>query len=409
MNKAEYTLFETPIGICGIGWTLRDGAPAVSLFQLPESTREATEARIGRDAQSPTQTEPPAAIKAVIAKVLKHLNGQPQDFRRVPLDLDEIPAFTRSVYSAALEIPAGQTRTYGDLAKAVGNPDASRAIGQALGSNPIPLIVPCHRILAAGGKSGGFSAHGGTSTKSTLLALEGVVPGPHATIKTSRDLANAVSIIRERDPTLERCFELPFEFNMRASLSPYASLFEAIVHQQLSTRVVTAILGRVKDLYQGSVIPEPEDLLNTPDQTLRDAGLSGAKVAALKDLAAKALNGTLPTSKEIVHLGDDEVMRRLTEIRGVGRWTVEMLLIFNLGRMDVFPVDDLVIRKAYAEVYGLETVPTAKQLLPLGDIWRPYRTVASLYLWNFIEPQEVTGRADAVSLEPQRSLFAIQS
>jgi 3-methyladenine DNA glycosylase/8-oxoguanine DNA glycosylase len=179
----------------------------------------------------------------------------------------------------------------------------------------------------------------------------------------------------------------PIEFNPKAEQSPYAALFEAVVHQQLSPKAATTILGRVKAMYPGSTIPEPGDLLRTPDRLLRGAGLSRAKTASLKDLAAKTLDGTVPSSEKIVALSDEEITRRLTSIYGVGRWTVEMLLIFNLGRTDVFPVDDHALRKSIADVYGMKEIPTPKQLNALGESWRPLRTVATLYLWNSIKPK----------------------
>ena len=402
---SEFCLFDTAIGKCGIGWRQRDKSCDVTQFQLPEDTPEETAARIAREAGAVWPSIPPPSVAATIKKVQKHLAGDTQRFNGISLDLNGTGEFAQAVYAAAQEIPSGQTRTYGELARAVGQPGAAQAVGQALGSNPIPLIVPCHRILAAGGKPGGFSAHGGRSTKATLLAIEGVTFGPHPTIRSAKDLSDAVTMLRYRDPVLANCLTGSLDFQMRSGLSPYAALFEAIVHQQLSTKVVTAILGRVKGLYAGSVIPEPEDLLKTPDQLLREAGLSGAKTAALKDLAVKALDGTVPGSKEIVTLGDEEIVRRLTGVRGVGRWTVEMLLIFNLGRSDIFPVDDLVIRKAYAQLYGLDETPTAKALLPLGDGWKPYRTVASLYLWESMDPQVVERNEEMLGALDVGSLF----
>jgi 3-methyladenine DNA glycosylase/8-oxoguanine DNA glycosylase len=179
----------------------------------------------------------------------------------------------------------------------------------------------------------------------------------------------------------------PIEFKPKSEHSSYATLFEAVVHQQLSPKAATTILGRVKAIYPGSTIPEPGDLLKTPDRLLRGAGLSRAKTASLKDLAAKTLDGTVPSPEKIVALTDHEITRRLTAIYGVGRWTVEMLLIFNLGRIDVFPVDDYALRKSVADLYGMKDIPTPKQLDALGEPWRPLRTVATLYLWNSIKPK----------------------
>ena len=176
MKPIAYCLFETPIGACGIAW--REAAdsrsqPAVVLVQLPEATAQATESRMARKAGAKQPSVPPPNIAEVIGKIRKHLQGEVQDFRNVAVELDGAASFARQVYEAAREIPAGQTRTYGEIAKTVGQPKAAQEVGQALSNNPVPIIVPCHRVAAAGGKPGGFSAHGGRATKFKLLALEG--------------------------------------------------------------------------------------------------------------------------------------------------------------------------------------------------------------------------------------------
>jgi len=171
-----YSLFETALGTCGIAWReTRDSARpiAVTFFQLPEANAQIAESRIARKSGALRSDAPPASISQIIERVRKHLLGDAQDFRDVTLDLPGTGAFARSVYDAALKIPAGETTTYGAIAKGLGEPSAARAVGRALGANPIPLIVPCHRVLAAGGKSGGFSAHGGRDTKARLLEIEG--------------------------------------------------------------------------------------------------------------------------------------------------------------------------------------------------------------------------------------------
>jgi O-6-methylguanine DNA methyltransferase len=145
----------------------------VTCFQLPEATTKLTESRIARSSGAGQATAPPPPIAAIIERVSKHLQGDIQDFRDIALDLEGTASFARRVYEAARQIPTGQTRTYGELAKAIGRPTAARAVGQALGKNPIALLIPCHRVLAAGGKPGGFSAHGGRATKARMLAIEG--------------------------------------------------------------------------------------------------------------------------------------------------------------------------------------------------------------------------------------------
>lgn len=175
MDRA-FTVFDTAIGTCGIAWT-QEASPRIVAFQLPEATAAKTTERIARRAGTSAPEEPPPAIARLIQRVQAHVTGDTQDFRDVPVDLSELEEFPRAVLAALREIPAGKTGTYGELAKALNQPTAAQAVGKALGRNPIPLIIPCHRILAAGGKTGGFSAHGGWVTKSKLLALEGAQTG----------------------------------------------------------------------------------------------------------------------------------------------------------------------------------------------------------------------------------------
>ncbi|HMD86279.1 MAG TPA: methylated-DNA--[protein]-cysteine S-methyltransferase [Terriglobia bacterium] len=178
MKSAAYCLFATPLGSCGIAWTedWDSGNPyAVTSLQLPEATAELTESRIALNSGAVKSSEIPLQVINILERVCKHLNGDLQDFRDIPVDLDAVGPFVGKVCEAAREIPVGQTVTYADLATSLGRPTAVRAVGRALGRNPIPLIIPCHRVLAADGKPGGFSAHGGRATKAKLLAIEGAV------------------------------------------------------------------------------------------------------------------------------------------------------------------------------------------------------------------------------------------
>jgi O-6-methylguanine DNA methyltransferase len=173
-KQTAYCLFETPLGSCGIAWNQSLGSqPVVKMLHLPERTEKMTDATMARRCGVGGPSVPPAAIAAIIDRIQNHLDGNTQDFQDVPLDLDNTGYFARRVYEAARRIPAGQTKTYGELARAVNRPRAARAVGQALGHNPIAVLIPCHRILAAGGKPGGFSAHGGRLTKARMLAAEG--------------------------------------------------------------------------------------------------------------------------------------------------------------------------------------------------------------------------------------------
>jgi methylated-DNA-[protein]-cysteine S-methyltransferase len=163
-----YCLFDSEIGRCGIAWTARGVVGA----QLPEASEYATLARLLRRYPGAVESASPPAIQAAIDGVVALLSGEASDLQAVELDLREVPAFNASVYAVARGIPPGETLSYGEVAARLGDPGAARAVGQALGANPIPIIVPCHRVLAAGGRAGGFSAPGGVMTKLKLLEIE---------------------------------------------------------------------------------------------------------------------------------------------------------------------------------------------------------------------------------------------
>jgi DNA-3-methyladenine glycosylase II len=167
--------------------------------------------------------------------------------------------------------------------------------------------------------------------------------------------------------------------------SPFEALVHSVAHQQLNGTAASTILGRVKALYPGRRFPAPADLLDTPDEQLRAAGLSRAKVAAIKDIAAKTLSGVVPASRAIARMEDAAIHSRLTTIRGVGPWTVEMLLIFTLGRIDILPATDYGVRKGFALTYKWKDLPTPAELLKHGEKWRPYRSIAAWYLWRSLD------------------------
>jgi len=156
--------------------------------------------------------------------------------------------------------------------------------------------------------------------------------------------------------------------------SPFETLVQSVAYQQLNGTAAATILGRVKALYPKREFPTPEDLLATPDDRLRAAGLSRAKIAAIKDIAAKTLEGVVPSSRAILKMSNEEILERLTTVRGVGPWTVDMLLIFTLGRPDVLPVTDYGVRKGFALTYGWKELPTPNELREFGERWQPHRT-----------------------------------
>ncbi len=177
----------------------------------------------------------------------------------------------------------------------------------------------------------------------------------------------------------------PFVASTSALVRPFDALAESIAYQQLSGKAAATIWGRVRALYPRRKWLDPNQVLATPDETLRACGLSRAKTVAVKDLAAKTLDGTVPTAAALVRMNDDEIIARLTTVRGIGRWTVEMLLLFALGRPDVWPVHDYGVQKGYAKTFGKRKLPTPKQLQRLGEKWRPYRSAAAWYFWRALE------------------------
>jgi 3-methyladenine DNA glycosylase/8-oxoguanine DNA glycosylase len=165
----------------------------------------------------------------------------------------------------------------------------------------------------------------------------------------------------------------------------FQSLAQAIIYQQLSGKAAATILSRFKALFGDGDFPSAEQVLTMDPQRLRSAGLSRPKANYIRGIAEKTACGSLPTLKECDDLTDAEIVRRLTEIKGVGRWTVEMFLIFNLGRLDVLPVHDLGVRRGFQIAYGKRKMPEPEQLERFGEKWRPYRTVAARYLWRAVD------------------------
>lgn len=200
------------------------------------------------------------------------------------------------------------------------------------------------------------------------------------------DPEEAVRHLRAADAVLAKLIERagPFALKIRKLHDPFEALARNIVFQQLHGKAAEAIHARLVALFGGGKL-RPEEILGAKEEELRGAGLSAAKLAALRDLAAKTLDGTVPTLARMRRMTDEEIVERLTQVRGIGRWTVEMLLMFRLGRADVLPVGDFAVRKGFALAYGLAESPKPKELTEFGERWRPYRSVASWYMWRAVE------------------------
>lgn len=205
------------------------------------------------------------------------------------------------------------------------------------------------------------------------------------------DPDEAVAHLRQCDSKLAALMERVGAFALRLdpAPSPFESLLESILYQQLNGKAAATIHGRVREIYSGD--PSPQALLDTPEERLRAAGVSGNKIKALRDLAARTLDGTVPSHRAILKMADADIVERLTEVRGIGPWTVEMLLIFRMGRPDVLPVTDYGVRKGYALTFmrlpkgrAIEAgdLPKPDAVFKRGQRWAPFRSVASWYLWR---------------------------
>src|ERR1700682_4134799 len=203
----------------------------------------------------------------------------------------------------------------------------------------------------------------------------------------SFDLAEATRHLSAKDEKLATLIAetAQFQTDMDAAQSPYEALMESIAYQSISGKAAATIFGRIRALSGNGRPPSPEQMLKLRKSALRKAGLSGAKVLEMKVLPRKTIEGIAPTREEATKMSDEELVERLISVRGIGAWTVEMFLIFNLGRPDVLPIHDLGVKKGWWVTYGKKHMPKPKELLAFGEQWRPYRTIASWYMWRAFE------------------------
>src|ERR1700737_3609546 len=315
MTAHSFALFDTAIGRCGIAW----GEGGVAGVQLPEAGEAETRARMLHRFPAAGETAPPPEVQCVVERIIALLGGEADDLAAVALDMNQVPEFHRRVYEVARTIPPGMTLSYGDIAARVGSPGAARAVGQALGRNPFPIVVPCHRVLAAGGKIGGFSAQGGIATKLSMLAIEGVqVYGAPTLWKEGGVLGFdpniAVAHLRTSDAALADVIDTvgPFRMQLNTSQSIFGALAKAIVYQQLTGKAAATIFARLCALFpEAHDGPTAEQILGASEDELRGVGLSRSNLLSLRDLAKRAKKGGSPTLTEARRMGDEAIVERL--------------------------------------------------------------------------------------------------
>ncbi|HEX8789619.1 MAG TPA: methylated-DNA--[protein]-cysteine S-methyltransferase [Polyangiaceae bacterium] len=386
-SEASYCLFPTAIGTCGVAW----GERGLLSVQLPCADDDATRRRLLANLPGAREARASGEAKAAIDAMRAHLAGDLRTLDELRIDDSACPEFHRRVYRELRRVGPGETIGYGELATRVGSPGAARAVGQAVGKNPFPIVVPCQRVLASGSKTGGFSAYGGVRTKHRMLAIEGVTLGARI------DPAAAAAHLSSADERLARLVAQvgPPRIRKERTKSTFEALAESIVYQQLAGAAAATIYGRLSALFPLGRLA-PEHLLGLKDGALRGAGISRPKMLALRDLAQKTLDGTVPAIEKLHGMSDDVIVERLSQVRGIGRWTVEMLLIFRLGRPDVLPVADFGVRHGFKVAYGRRSMPSPKDLARWGERWRPHRTAASWYMWRAVDlarKRPPTGRA----------------
>jgi AraC family transcriptional regulator of adaptative response/methylated-DNA-[protein]-cysteine methyltransferase len=303
----------------------------------------------------------------------------------LPLDIRGT-AFQQRVWRALSSIPAGSIVSYTDVAAHLGLPKSVRAVASACAANTLAVAIPCHRVLRSDGALSGY--RWGLERKQALLQREHrpQLPEPLRTPANEHLVASDpvwfALICKVGACGLESNSERGSDRTMR---TPYEALMRSVAYQQIHGRAAEAILGRFLAHFPGQSFPEPAAVLALDEAAMRACGFSAAKTATMRGIAEKTLEGIVPTRSEAELLSDEALIARLTTLRGVGRWTVEMLLMFTLQRPDVLPIDDFGVREGWKVLKGLEHQPKPGELAVAAQAWAPWRSTAAWYLWRALE------------------------
>ena len=363
------------------------GASAASLgVQLPRRASRRRARACCSAFPDAREAPPPPDVQRALDGIVALLARRGERSRRVALDMERRAAVPPPrLRGGAHAFRPGATLSYGEIAARLGAPGSARAVGQALGRNPFAIVVPCHRVLAAGGKVGGFSANGGIATKLRLLAIEGAArPGRSRALRRRRRVSASIRARRSRT-----CARRPgagarhrrrrpvSACELKKTPSIFVALAEAIVYQQLTGKAAATIFARVCALFPRA--HEGPTRRADPARLGREAARRRAVAREARSRCAISRAGRRPARSRrwprCARMDDEAIVERLTQVRGIGRWTVEMLLIFRLGRPDVLPVDDYGIRKGFARrLQEARAAGAARTLEKRGERWRPYRT-----------------------------------
>ncbi len=367
-------IFSTKEGFVAIGWTTA-GVCRLILGLTEEHTVQALDKTCPH---LPPVKRTSGDVSLLVKRIKAHLAGDNDDFLDVPVQYPAVGEFSLKVLRRLRKVLPGEVVTYGELAALCGKPNAARGVGSIMGSNPVPLIVPCHRCMGKDGSLTGFSTEGGIEIKARMLFREGFV--------ANEEHAAGLAHLSKVDTVMRRLIQQvgPYRALPDKPQPAWDSLVRAIVHQQLSVKAGRTITKRVHDLTSGPGFPTPAQVLEFKPEDLRAAGLSKQKVSYVLDLAGKVDSGEL-NLRRIRNLPDEEVITELSKVRGIGRWSAQMHLIFHLGRLDVLPTEDLGLQMAAARGYGFAECCTSDEMKKIGDPWAPYRSMASWYLWQGLE------------------------
>lgn len=300
---------------------------------------------------------------------------------KLPLDIRGT-AFQQRVWQALRSIPCGSIVSYTDVAEHLGMPKAVRAVASACAANTLAVAIPCHRVLRSDYSLSGY--RWGLARKQALLERE-LRPQLPEGLRTPANEHLVAS-----DPVWHALISKVGPCGLvtsseRTLRSPYEALMRSIAYQQIHGRAADAILGRFLALFPDQGFPEPAAVLALDEAAMRACGFSAAKTITMRGIAQGALDGIVPTRSEAEALDDEALIARLVSLRGVGRWTVEMLLMFTLLRPNVLPIDDFGVREGWKVLKGMERQPKPKELAAIGTAWAPYRSTAAWYLWRAVD------------------------